>query len=373
VAEYEIRIDRSVPLAKEPASGHNRWHPDIEPVVRCRPGDVVEMETRDAFDLQFAADDLTDVEIAGVDLDRVHPLTGPVFVEGAAPGDLLVVEILDVRPAGTPYTAQVPGFGFLREDFPDPYIVKWDVEDGYATSAALPGVRVAGAPFMGIMGVAPSRQLLEQITARERLLLDRGGFVLPPDASGAVPPDGPIADEALRTIPPRENGGNMDIKHTAVGARLRMPVFAEGALFSAGDSHYAQGDCETCGTAIEMAATFRARFDLRKGLAAERGIRDVQFERDDYFLPPELQAPRRFFATTGIAVDSAGMNYSENVTEAARNALRNMIKHLGDEYGYSPQQAYAICSVAVDLKISELVDVPNFIVSAVLPLAVVEN
>ena len=373
MAKHEIRIDRSLPLGKEPTTGHNRWHPDIEPIVVCQPGDEVEMETRDAFDLQFESDTLTDDQISGVDLDLVHPLTGPVFVEGAEPGDLLVVEILEVRPAGTPYTAQVPGFGFLRDDFPDPYIVKWDVEDGYATSAALPGVRVAGAPFMGIMGLAPSHDLLKQITAREQLLLDRGGFVLPPGIGGAVPSHAPVAGEALRTIPPRENGGNMDIKHTAAGARLLMPVFTEGALFSAGDAHYAQGDCETCGTAIEMPATFRARFDLRKGVAAERGIRDVQFERDDYFLPPELQAPQRFFATTGIAIDQEGTNYSENVTEAARNALRNMIKHLGDEYGYTRQQAYTICSVAVDLKISELVDVPNFIVSALLPLAVVEN
>ena len=367
---HRIRVDQSVPLAKEPGTGHNRWHPEIPPVVVCKPGDEVEMDTRDAFDLQFDGDVTLD-EVANVDLDLVHPLTGPVDVEGAEPGDLLVVDIIEVRPAATAYTAQVPGFGFLRDDFPDPYIVKWDIANGWATSADLPGVRVAGAPFMGIMGLAPSRELLQEITAREQALLDRGGFVLPPHGAGAVPTDHGIADEALRTIPPRETGGNMDIKHLAAGARLLMPVWTDGALFSAGDAHYAQGDCETCGTAIEMAATLRVRFDVRKGVAAERGIRDVQFQRDDYFLPPHLQAPQRFFATTGISVSRDGTNHSENLTEAARNALRNMIDHLGAEYGFTRQQAYAICSVAVDLKVSEMVDVPNFIVSALLPLAVV--
>jgi formamidase len=224
---------------------------------------------------------------------------------------------------------------------------------------------------MGTIGLAPSRELLQRITAREQELLGRGGFVLPPDPAGAVPTDERIAREALRTIPPRETAGNVDIKQLAAGARLLMPVWTEGALFSAGDAHYAQGDCETCGTAIEMSSTLRVRFDVRKGAAAQRGIRDLQFERDDYFVAPEYSAPRRFFATTGLSVDRTGRNQSEDLTLAARNALLNMIDHLTAEYGYSRQQAYAICSVCVDLKVSELVDVPNFVVSALLPLDVI--
>jgi formamidase len=149
-----------------------------------------------------------------------------------------------------------------------------------------------------------------------------------------------------------------------------MPVWAEGGLFSAGDAHFAQGDCETCGTAIEMSSTLRVRFDLRKGQAAERGTRDLAFERDDYVVDPRFQAPQRFFATTGISVNRDGHNESEDLTLAARNALLNMIDHLGHEHGYSRQQAYTICSVAVDLKVSEVVDVPNFVVSAFLPLAI---
>jgi formamidase len=364
---HEIRVDYSRPLTAEPDKGHNRWHPSIPPVLRCQPGDDVLMETRDAFDLQITRDSTPD-DVAKANLNPVHPLTGPVYVEGAEPGDLLVCEILEVAYPDFGFTVQVPGFGFLRDEFPDPYIAKWDLAEGWATSRDVPGVRIPGAPFMGTIGLAPSRELVAEAARREQEALDRGGFVLPPDPTDAIPSDPAIAGEGLRTIPPRENVGNVDIKQLSAEARLLMPVWVEGALFSAGDAHFAQGDCETCGTAVEMNATLRVRFDLRKGVAAERGIRDLQFERDDYVVPPEYQAPRRFFATTGISVRKDGENLPEDVTVAARNALLNMIGHLVAEYGYTRQQAYAICSVAVDLKVSELVDVPNFVVSAFLPL-----
>ena len=154
----------------------------------------------------------------------------------------------------------------------------------------------------------------------------------------------------------------------SAGARLLIPVYAPGGRLSAGDAHFAQGDCETCGTAIEMRATLHVRFAVHKGAAAARGIRDLQFARDDYVVSPEFAAPRRFFATTGLSVTRDGDNRPEDLTLAARNALLNMIDHLGHEGGWSRQQAYALCSVAVDLKVSELVDVPNFVVSAFLPL-----
>jgi formamidase len=365
---HEIRVDYSQPLVAEQRNGHNRWHPDIPPAVRCDPGDEVVMETRDALDLQITPDSTAE-DVASINLNPVHPLTGPVYVEGAEPGDLLVAEILEVRPQGSfAFTVEVPGFGFLRDYFPDPYLAKWELADGWATSEDIPGVRIPGAPFMGTIGVAPSRELLATITAREQAALDEGGFVLPPDPADAVPSDPAIAEEALRTIPPRETVGNVDIKQLSAGTRLLMPVWVEGALFSAGDAHFAQGDCETCGTAIEMSATLRVRFDLRKGVAAERGIRDLQFEREDHV----AGAPRRFFATTGISVDREGTERSEDLTVAARNALLNMVDHLVAEYGYTRQQAYALCSVAVDLKVSELVDVPNFVVAAFLPLDIFE-
>ena len=362
---YEIRIDRSKPLGDEPNTGHNRWHPDIPPVVHCQPGDEVILETRDAFDGQMGPD-VTLETVAAPNLDVVHPLTGPVHVAGAEPGDLLEVEILEVEPAGYGYTVQVPGFGFLRDLFPEPFKVNWDIADGWATSADLPGVRIPGSPFMGTIGLTPGHALLATTTAREQALLDRGGFVLPPSAASAVPDDPRIAAEGLRTIPPREQAGNVDIKQLGRGTRLLIPVDTPGGLFSAGDAHFAQGDSETCGTAIEMDATLRVRFGLRKGEAAAKGIRDLRFTREDYYLPPEYAVPRRFFATTGISVTRDGENHSEDATLAARNALLNMIDHLG-ERGWTRQQAYVICSVAVDLKISQLVDVPNMLVSAFLP------
>jgi formamidase len=367
MATHEVRVDFAKTLAEEPETGHNRWHPDIPPVVRCDPGDEVVLQTRDALDGQ-AGPRANAAAIGAANLNVVHPLTGPVYVNGAEAGDLLEVEILAVEPDGYGFTVQIPGFGFLRDEFPDPYIAKWSIADGWATSEDLPGVRIPGHPFMGTIGLAPDRELLESTTAREQALLDRGGFVLPPDPTDAVPSDPAIAGEALRTVPPRETAGNVDIKQLGAGAKLFIPVHAEGGLFSAGDAHFAQGDCETCGTAIEMRATLHVRFAVHKGRAAALGIRDLQFSREDYFVAPEFAAPRRFFATTGRSVTRDGENRSEDLTLAARNALLNMIDHLGERGGWTPQQAYAICSVAVDLKVSELVDVPNFVVSAFLPL-----
>jgi formamidase len=189
-----------------------------------------------------------------------------------------------------------------------------------------------------------------------------------PEAAGAVPADPTIAHMAMRTIAPHETGGNVDIKQLTKGTTLRMPVYVPGALFSAGDAHFAQGDGESCGTAVEMAATCYCSFNVIKGAAAARNIRDLQFYRNDYFTAPEMAVPRRFFATTGQCYTREGVNFSEDITLAARNALLNMIDYLVDERGFTRQQAYALCSVAVDLKISEVVDIPNFVVSAFLPL-----
>jgi len=263
---------------------------------------------------------------------------------------------------------QIPGFGFLRDLFTEPHLVRWTIANGFATSPDLPGVRVPGAPFMGVIGVAPSHDLLEQINRREADLARRGGVVLPPETTGAVPADPALARTALRTIAPHETGGNVDIKQLTKGTTLRIPVSVPGALFSVGDAHFAQGDGESCGTAIEMSATCYCSFNVIKGAAATRNVRDVQFYRNDYFTTPEMAVPRRFFATTGQSYTREGVNFSEDATLAARNALLNMIDYLVAERGFTRQQAYAICSVAVDLKISELVDVPNFVVSAFLPL-----
>ena len=362
-----IEVDLSKRCAEEPTKGHNRWHPDISPVVEADPGEEVVMSTRDALDGQIHAGTV-DADLTSVDLGLVHPLTGPVYVRGAEPGDLLQINVLNIEPASFGFTSIIPGFGFLRNIYLDPFVAKWDMSDGFATSAQVPGVRIPEASFMGTIGIAPSRSLLEEITQRENILLQAGGAVQPPDAHGAVPITEPIASTALRTIPPREIGGNLDIKQLTAGTRLFIPVSAEGALFSAGDAHYAQGDSECCGTAIEMACTLHVSFEVRKGEAQRRGIRMPYFEHDGYSNTPEMASPRRYLAAIGMSL-SEGINYSEDATTAAREALLNMINLLM-ERGYTREQAYVICSVAVDLKVSELVDVPNFVVSAFLPLQI---
>jgi len=369
MATHTIHIDRSKQLQEESHTGHNRWHPDITPVLRVDPGDVVVMETRDAFDgiikPTTTVDDLRRIDLAAA-LSLVHPLTWPVFINGAEPGDLLEVHIVDVTPQPFGFTAILPGFGFLRDYFPTFFLAKWSINGTYAVSPDLPGARIPAGAFMGTMGVAPSRASRARMAARENDLLRRGGVVLPPLVQGAVPSTEPSASEGLRTIPPRETGGNFDIKQLTAGSTLLLPVDVPGALFSAGDCHFAQGDGESCGTAVEMGGTLTVRFGLRKGRAAQRSIRRPQFERTA--ANPPIASPQRFFAVTGMPITSEGRNESEDVTLAAKDALLNMIDHLVAERGYSREQAYALTSVAVNLHVSELVDVPNVTVSAFLPL-----
>ena len=344
-------------MSQPVASGH-------PPALACLPGDDVVVTTRDAVDGQFSMNS-THEDVPRADRTIVHPLTGPILVEGAEPGDLLVVEILAVEPGVFGYTAQIPGFGFLRNEFPAPFLVRWEIAGDRATSPDLPGIRIPGRPFMGIMGVAPSRDLLARISVRERALAVSGADVALPEPRGAVPEDAAISREALRTKPPRENGGNLDVKDMVAGTRVVFPVWTEGALFSTGDGHFAQGDGEACGTAIETTATLHVRFDLIKAGGSDRGIRDVTLYGNgaDAFSGD-------YVATTGLSVYAESGGEPEDLNGAARSALRNMIDHLSEEYGYTRQQAYAICSVAVDLKISEIVDAPNFVVTAQLPLGI---
>lgn len=347
----------------EPDICHNRWHPDIKPALEVDPGDVVEVETRDALDGQVTDRPGFD-DVANADLSLVHPLTGPIYVRGAKPGDLLVVEVLDIVADSFGFTVIVPGFGFLRDLFPKPYKVRWSISGGFATSPDLPNIRIPGDPFFGVMGVAPSKALLEAIRRREEDLRARGGFVLPPDPRGAVPPREPIASEGLRTIPPRENGGNLNVRHFSPGSKIYFPVFVDGALFSIGDAHFAQGDGEVCGTAIEMRAKALLRFYVIKEGAKKYDIRSPIFK-------PSENSLRRFTWSRTVAITGFGVvderNESENATLSARHALLNTVNLL-ERIGFTREQAYVIASIAVDLRLSQLVDVPNFTVSAFLPL-----
>jgi len=360
-----VTIDRNLALRNEPRTGHNRWHPDIPPIIEVEEGEEVMLETRDALEGHLNPKS-TEADFASMPVGAIHPLTGPVLVKGARPGDLLDVEFVDIIPQPWAFTAILPGLGFLRDVMTTPYLVHWNIADGFATSRQLPGVRIPGAPFMGVSGVAPSQAQVEAWTRREADVLARGGAVFPPDAGGAVPSSGRAATEGLRTLPPRENGGNFDVKQLSKGARLLLPVAVEGALFSTGDGHFAQGDGEVCVTAVEMGATCVVRFRVHRGEAERAKIRWPRFQRTDYFIEPRWAAPQRFIATMGMPIDDAGVNKGEDLNAACRAALLNMIDLLQDR-GYTREQAYVICSVAVDLRISNVVDVPNYVVSALLP------
>ena len=188
----------------------------------------------------------------------------------------------------------------------EPFLVHWQIRDGWATSAEIPGVRIPGAPFMGVSGVAPSAEKLAEWTAREQRVIDTGGLAFPPDPAGAVP-TGPCGLTGLRTLPPRENGGNFDVKQLTKGAKLFLPVFKEGGLFSTGDGHFAQGDGEVCVTAVEMGATAVVRFKVHKGLADRAQIHGAGvFARDRYFTDPRFAAPERFLGVMGMPINAAG-------------------------------------------------------------------
>ena len=360
-----VSIDRRKRLREEPHTGHNRWHPDIPPVAEVAPGEEVALETRDANDLQIGRH-TTLKDLEKIERTAAHPLTGPVYVQGAKPGDLLEIEYLDIVPERYGWTRFSPGFGFLPDLFDYFFLAHWDITPQYATSPQLPGVRIPNGAFMGTAGLAPSHEQLKKWSAREAELLARGGRVMPPTAAAAVPAHGPVAEEGLRTIPPRENCGNADVKQLTRGSKLFIPVAVDGGLYSVGDGHYAQGDSECCGTAIEMGATAVVRFKVHDGLARSRNIVWPRFSHPGFFQPPEIGMPRNFIATMGMPITPDGRNESCDLTLAARNAVLEMIKLL-EERGWSREQAYVLCSVAVDLRVSNVVDVPNVTVSALLP------
>lgn len=367
----EIKIDRHKMLRDDEQTGHNRWHPDIEPKIAVEPGEEVYLETRDASDGQVKPGMLA-VDLSNLNKTVVHPLTGPVFVNGAKPGDLLEIEYLEILPQSYGYTHLQPGNGFLRDLFTDYYLVHWDLGQQWATSPQLPSVRIPNGSFMGTAGLSPSKAQVSNWKQREFDLCHRAGVTTAPSFEGAIPSEEPIASEGLRTLPPRENGGNIDIKQLTKGSKLMIPVNVEGALFSVGDAHYAQGDSECCDTAIEMAASVVVRFRILKGQAKAQNIQWPRFTHSNYFGAPESSTPKTFIATMGVPVSRDGAQKGESVTLAARNALLNMIDLL-QERGWSQEQAYVICSVAVDLKISNLVNLPNVTVSAFLPEAIFSN
>ena len=366
-----VDIDRTTMLKEQPHTGHNRWHPDIEPILEATAREEIVLQTRDACDGQIPFNAIVS-DISNISRGVVHPLTGPIYIKGAEPGDLLEIEYLDIIPEPTGWTRISPNIGFLRDLFDKDYLVHWTIDDGWATSPSIPKVRIPAGPFMGTAGLAPSKSQLDQWTDRESKLKSAGGLVFAPDPADAVPNGGLAAAEGLRTLPPRENCGNADIKQLTKGSSLFIPVSVVGGLYSVGDAHFAQGDGECCVTAIEMGGTAIVRFTVHKGEADRHNITWPRFTHPGYFLPPEWAVPQKFTSTMGMPITDSGVNEGENLTLAARNTLINMLQLL-QERGWTREQAYIICSVAVDLKVSNVVDVPNVVVSAFLPEAIFDD
>jgi acetamidase/formamidase len=297
---------------------HFTWDTGHEPVLTVADGDTVVFETRDVSDNQIGPDADASA-IAGLDWDRVYPLAGPVRVEGAQPGDTLAVDILDLHTKGWGWTAILPGLGLLAEDFKDPYLRIFDLTHGDVTYFR-EDIEIPLTPFMGTMGVCPA------------------------DAS------------AQAVMPPGSFGGNMDTRQLVAGTTLYLPVQVEGAMFSTGDAHGCQGDGEICVTGLEAPMYAALRFRLEKG----RSIPCAQYRTAPGSLTRRVDHGG-WYGTTGLGGD---------LYAAAQDATRAMIDHLGAEHGLSPEDAYLLCSLVVDLKISEIVDAGVYIVSALLPEAI---
>jgi len=377
--------DTSVSCAEDPAC-MNRMHPEIPIVAEAELGEPIVFVARDAFDLTLDPDVSSSAKAKprqGVGI--AHALTGPVHIRGAKAGDVLAVTIEALKPAKVGWT-DVTAFGFGGDQFArDERFIVWRLNEDYAESDALPGVRIPNASFPGVVTTLPDERLLADILERETDLLEAGGLVLPPDLTEAQPAElcgseGSKPMECLRTVPPRENGGNMDIRYLQVGTTLYLPCLIDGCGLSVGDFHYAQGDGEVSGTAIEMGGelTVTARVvdnppDLSRGphlegSATALGIPSKRFYAVTGFpLKEERSVPANLAYLDSPKI--AGLrNLSGDIHLAARNALAAMIDYIMVEYGYDQTQAYMIASVAVDLRIAQLVDVPNLGITAVLPL-----
>jgi formamidase len=388
--EVVFSVDQSKPMAEQAVPGHNRWHPDIPPAATVRPGSEFRIECREWTDAQIVnSDDANDVR--DVDLNRAHMLSGPVAVEGAEPGDLLVVDILDLGPCpqevgdapgqGWGYTgifARENGGGFLTDHYPDAHKAIWDFHGQDATSRHIPGVRYTGITHPGLFGTAPSADLLAEWNRREQALIDTDPNRVPPLAlpplvdqtlagtlSGSALEK--VAREGARTVPARENGGNHDIKNFTRGSRVYYPVHVAGANLSGGDLHFSQGDGEItfCG-AIEMGGFIDFGVELIKD-----GMNKYAVTTNPIFSPGRVEPRYSDFLTfIGISVDEAGDNHYLDATIAYRRACLNAIEYL-KKFGYTGAQAYLLLgSAPIEGRISGVVDIPNACCSLYLPTAI---
>jgi len=298
---------------------HFGWDRSIPPVVKVKPGSVVAVETVDASGGQISADSSLE-DVKNLDFEKVNPVTGPVYIEGAEPGDVLKVTILSFKPSGWGWSAVIPGFGLLADQFEEPALHIWRYDpQTLAPAPYLKGARVPLKPFPGTIGVSPAEQ---------------GGHSV---------------------VNPRRVGGNMDTRDLGAGTVLYLPVEVPGALFSMGDAHAAQGDGEVCGTAIESPMKVTVKLEVEKDM--------------------KLNFPR--FTTSGPIsrnFDELGyevtLGIGPDLMESAKIAVTDMVDLVSAKHGLSRAEAYMLCSVCASLKISEIVDAPDWIVSFYFPKAV---
>jgi acetamidase/formamidase len=300
---------------------HFGWNKDNAPVVRIAPGESIEFHPQDSSGGQLTLKS-TVADIAALDFGKINPVAGPVYVEGAQPGDAIKVTLLGFKPSGWGWTANIPGFGLLADQFKIPALHIWKYDATSLTPAMFgPGGRVPLKPFCGTIGLAPAEFGTHSI------------------------------------VPPRRMGGNMDIRDMAEGTELYLPVEVAGGLFSVGDTHACQGDGEVCGTAIESPCSIAAKFELVKNA-------NLAFPRFTTPGPVSRHLDvKGYEVTTGIGPD---------LMEGAKAAVSGMIDLLSKRYNMNAVDAYMLCSVCGDLRISEIVDMPNWVVSFYFPRVVFE-
>lgn len=303
-----------------PEQVHFKWDNALPPALEIAPGDVVHCQTAEVTNNQVTPGCDAAV-LTQLDFEQLYPLAGPIYVQGAEPGDTLEVEILELTPGDWGWTGIIPGLGLLAEDFSAPYIRHFDLSNRQ-TAALREDIAIPLQPFCGTMGVAPAEP-------------------------GSLP-----------VLPPTPGGGNIDTRHLNVGAKLHLPVLVPGGLFSAGDCHAAQGDGEVCVTGIECPMTFSLRLNLIKGRAPRPW--SYRFYTAPGPIQPAYDA-RGYFVTTAIESD---------LMTGAKQAVRDMIGWLKQEKGLSAEDAYVLCSLAGDLRISQIVDAPRWCVSFYLALSV---
>jgi len=390
--EVAFAVDQSKSMTEQAVPGHNRWHPDVPAVASVKPGSDFRVECREWTDAQIGNNDSAN-DVRDVDLSRAHMLSGPIAVEGAEPGDLLVVDILELGPCQAPqekgdapgqgwgYTgifARVNGGGFLTDHFPDSYKAIWDFRGQEATSRHIPGLRYTGITHPGLFGTAPSAELLAEWNRREQALIDTDPervppLALPPLDEHTLAGDltggelAKVAREGARTVPARENGGNHDIKNFTRGSRVYYPVFVDGGKLSGGDLHFSQGDGEItfCG-AIEMGGFIDFGIDLIKD-----GMNKYGIHSNPVFIPGRVEPLySEFLSFIGVSVEEEGTNRYMDATVAYRRACLNAIEYL-KTFGYTGEQAYLLLgSAPIEGRISGIVDIPNACCSLYLPTAI---